>query len=155
MVFSCGINNIREASNINVTKTFNEFKDTIDNICKLKKNINIFISPILPTRSAMYNARAIHFNKLIRSQIIDNNYYQCTMLDVSSFCDRNTDLLNQYYSRGDLVHLNHSGTRKFANVIKESIYLKYNSGKRGRINSRKPYSAALQEGLGAGTPSTS
>ena len=165
VVISCGVNNIREGTgrhrqntaDIDVDRTFNEFKQKVDLICKLKKNIIIFICPILPTRSTIYNARAIRFNNLIHSQIIDQNYYKCTVIDVLVFCDSsyNTDLLDHSYSRGDLVHLNGTGIRKFANIIKDSIYRKYNSGKGNRINSRKPYSVALTESLGVRTPTAS
>ena len=137
---------------------YGKFKDKITAISKLKKNINIFICPILPARSSVYNARAIKFNKLIYSQIIDQNYFRCSIIDVTSLCDSTyrTDLLDTYYSRGDSVHLNHRGTRKLAMIIKDSIYVRYNSGKGSRIDSKKPYNVALQDGLrGSGTPAVS
>ncbi len=116
-------------------------------ICQLKRNINVFICPILPTRSSVFNARAIRFNKSIYSQIIDQNY-RCNILNVISFCEstHRSNLLDPAYSRGDMVHLNHRGTRKLATIIKDAVFLKYNSGKGGRVNSRKPYSAALEDG---------
>ncbi len=155
VVIVCGINDLREGSvgrhsstNIDFDKTFSELKDKIDTIVCLKKNINVFISPILPTRSSVLNSRAVTFNNLIYSKIIDQNYYRCNMLNVSSLCDATyrTNLLDPAYSRGDMVHLNHRGTRRLATIIKDAIFLKYNSGKGGRVNSRKPYSAALQDG---------
>ena len=161
----CGINNIREGTgrhrqntaDIDVDQTFKTFKGKIDLMCKLKKNINVFISPILPTKSTLYNVRAVKFNNLICREIMEQNYYKCTLLDVSSFCDSTcaTDLLDHSLSRGDLVHLNHNGTRKLATIIKDSIYRKYNSGKGSRTNSRKPYSVALQEGQGLAPPASS
>ena len=163
VVIVCGINDLREGQykrtcDINVSKTFDVLKDKITTISRLKKNINIFISPILPSRSSIYQARAVKFNKLIYSEIIDQNYYKCSILNVTSLCDSTyrTDLLDTSYSRGDQVHLNQSGTRKLAMIIKESIFHKYNSGKGSRIDSRKPYSAALRDGLsGSGTPAPS
>ncbi len=158
VVLLCGINDLRSSASIDVDRTFDVFKDKVSSICQLKKNINVFISPILPTRSHVYNTRAIKFNRLIYSQIIDQNYYRCSILNMSSLCDLtyDTDLLDLSYSRGDAVHLSHRGTRKLATIIKEAIFLKYNSGRGGRIDSRKPYSAALQDGPpGPGTPGTS
>ena len=166
VVIQCGINDIsegsgqyhRKTSDIDVDQIFSEFKGKVSTICKLKKNINVFITPILPTRSVTYNARAVRFNRLIYSQIIDQNYYRCSMLNVSGLCDSSyrTDLLDASYSRGDAVHLNHRGTRYLANVMKDSIFRVYNSGRRNRINSRKPYNVALQSGPpGPGTPNTS
>ncbi len=156
VVIQCGVNDIRDShvgghktsTNINVDNTFKELKGKIDLICQLKKNINVFICPILPTRSSVLNARAVRFNNLIYSQIIDQNYYRCNMINVSSLCDATyrTNLLDPAYSRGDMVHLNRRGTGRLASIIKDVIFLKYNSGKGGRINSRKPYSAALHDG---------
>ncbi len=155
VVVVCGVNDLREGSvgrhsstNIDVDRSFNELKDKIDTICRLKKNINVLISPILPTRSSVLNARAVRFNHLIFSQIIDQNYYRCSILNVTSLCDSTyrTNLLDTVYSRGDMVHLNHRGTRRLATIIKDAIFLRYNSGKGGRVDSRKPYSAALQDG---------
>jgi hypothetical protein len=163
VVIVCGINDLREGQylktcDIDVNKTFSVFKDKISEICRIKKNINVFICPILPSKSYIYHARAVKFNKLIYSDIICQGYYRCSILDVSSFCDSSyrSDLLDSSYSRGDLVHLNTRGTRKLATVIKDSIFRKYNSGKGSRIDSVKPYSAALQDGPpGSGTPNPS
>ena len=84
-------------------------------------------------------------------------YFKCTLLDMSGFCDSTyaTDLLDHSLSRGDLVHLNHRGTRKLAIIIKDNIYLKYNSGRGSHINSKKPYSVALREGRGLVPPDSS
>ena len=163
VVILCGINDLREGrytktGDIDVNKTFSIFKDKISEICRIKKNINVFICPILPSKSYIYHARAVKFNKLIYSEIIDQGYYRCSILNVSSFCDSSyrSDLLDSSYSRGDLVHLNARGTRKLATLIKDSIFRKYNSGKGSRIDSVKPYSAALQDGPpGSGTPNPS
>ncbi len=158
VVLICGINDLRTGTNIDVGKTFHAFKAKVDEICQLKRNINVLISPILPCRSTTFNARAVTFNRLIYSKIIDGNYYRCSVLDVSSMCDftYRTNLLDPSYSRGDAVHLNHRGTRKLATIVKDSVYRIYNSGKGSRIDSKKPYSAALQGGPpGAGTPATS
>ena len=166
IVISCGINDLREGngqyrrmtSDIDINQTFNVLKEKVKTICELKKQSNVFISPILPTRSELYNARVVRFNRLICSQIIDQNYYRCKILNVTSLCDSTyrTNLLDPAYSRGDMVHLNHRGTRRLASIIKDAIFLTYNSGKGGRINSRKPYSVALQSGPpGPGTPNTS
>ena len=142
VVILCGINDLREGQyirtcDIDVNKTFSVFKEKITEISRIKKNINIFISPILPSRSAIYHARAVRFNSLIFSEIIDKGYYRCSILNVSSMCDSSyrTDLLDTSYSRGDVVHLNDRGTRKLAMLIKDCIFRKYNSSKGSRIDS--------------------
>ena len=152
VVIQCGINDLRKGNNQRVAAAstiFNVLKEKVTTILKLKENINIFISPILPTRLVHYNQRVVTFNRLIRSQIIDQ-HYRCSLLDVSSFCDATyrTDLLDSSFCRseGDPVHLNSLGTRKLAGIIRKAIFLKYNSRKGGRISSTRPYASAVSDG---------
>ena len=163
VVIQCGINDLRQGINQTasaVNNKFNILKDKITTMLQLKDKINIFICPILPTRSVYYNQRVVTFNRLIRSQIVNQNY-RCSLLDVSSFCDATykTDLLDPSFcrSQGDPVHLNSLGTRKLAGIIKTAIFLKYNSGKGSRISSTRPYASAVRDGRQwprlAGTPS--
>ena len=150
VVIQCGINDLRPGNAnfdraVDVNGLCNELQEKVNTISKLKGNINIFISPVLPCRVDKYNRRAIALNKLIRSNITDSNY-RCTLLDVSTFCDRSyrTDSLDVSYSRGDAVHLNNRGTIKLATIIKNNIFLKYNSGKGSRINSNLSYADATR-----------
>ena len=86
-------------------------------------------------------------NRLIRDSIVKQDY-RCTFLNASVMCDSTyrTDLLDVSYSKGDLVHLNQRGTGRLAAVFKEAVYLKYNSGKGGRVNSSRSYASAAQGG---------
>ena len=54
-----------------------------------------------------------------------------------------SDLLEYKYSKGDRLHLNFKGRVFLAMLIKKTIFLKYNSGKNGRISSNRPYSDTL------------
>ena len=116
-------------------------------ISRLKSNINIFICPILPSRSELYLKRATMLNRLIRDSIVKQDY-RCTFLDVDVMCDSTyrTDLLDVSFSKGDLVHLNRRGTGRLASVFKDAVFRKYNSGKGGRVNSSRSYASAAQGG---------
>ena len=152
VIIQCGINDLRPRPGqadrgVNINAVFNTLKNKVNAISKLKSNINIFICPVLPSRSELYLKRAIMLNNLIRDSIVKQDY-RCTFLNVSVMCDSTyrTDLLDVSYSKGDLVHLNRRGTGRLAAVFKEAVYLKYNSGKGGRVNSSQSYASAAQGG---------
>ena len=144
VVVQCGINdlvNCQLSGPNDVKKIFKQYKAKIDHILALKQNINIFICPLLPTRS-IFLVKAVNlFNSLLWSEIIEKNY-RCTLLAITGLSD-DSGLLEYKYSKGDRLHLNFKGRVFLAMLIKKTIFLKYNSGKNGRISSNRPYSDTL------------
>ena len=87
VVIQCGINNITSSKTpINepsdVRAIFDIFKNKVDQIMSVTEKINVYIVPILPTRSVTYNRAVRVFNSLIKSNIIDF-YYRCMCINVS------------------------------------------------------------------------
>ena len=141
MVVQCGINdlvNCHLSGPNDVQNVFAQYKAKIDQIITLNQNINIFICPLLPTRSIFLLKAVKLFNALLRSEIIEKNY-RCTLLDITEFSD-DAGLLIYKYAKGDRLHLNFKGRVSLAMIIKKTIFLKYNSGKNGRISSSRPVS---------------
>ena len=147
VVIQCGINHFTKGNIYgpqDVKAVFEQFKTKIDIILRAKRNINIFIVPLLPTRSVFYNKCVNVFNNLIKAKITDVNY-KCTILDVELLYDDGGLLCRDYMKfEHDNIHLNKSAVRKIAFIIKQSIYLKYNSGKKRCINSNRSYSDAVR-----------
>ena len=75
VVIQCGINNITSSKTpINgprdVHTIFDIFKNKVDQIMFVTNKVNVYIVPILPTRSVTYNRAVRVFNSLIKSNII-------------------------------------------------------------------------------------
>ena len=135
VIIQCGINNITSSRTpINgprdVRTIFDIFKNNIDQIMSVTNKVNVYIVPILPTRSVTYN-RAVHvFNSLIKSDIIDF-YYCCMCINISELEFSDGSLRPEFlYADWDNIHTNIKAIRKVAHGIRSSIYLKYNSGRK-------------------------
>ena len=138
VVIQCGINNIvkRKINGPNdVKEEFTKLKLKVNEILKLKSNINVFICPLLPPNSE-YLIRSInYFNKLICSEICDMNY-KCSMLNIRCLGDESgVGLINPIFSRGDSIHVNRHGSSKLAKIIKNTIFDRYNLRKKESYSS--------------------
>ena len=94
VVIQCGINNITSSkSTINgprdVKVIFDKFKNKVAQVMSACLAINVYIVPILPTRSVTYNRAVRVFNGMIQSQIIDT-YYHCMSINVEELAFSDT-----------------------------------------------------------------
>ena len=145
IVIHCGLNDIRHPeikTEKQIRSKYVEFKTKIVNILHFNKRASIFIVPILPSKLANVNRKALFFNHLIRSDLADQNRAVSVVLGVADFVDNFGSLSKQYSLReGDNLHLNMGGTRLLAKIIKTSIF----SRKRERQQSRL-YAGVLKGG---------
>ena len=91
--------------------------------------INVFIVPILPTRSVTYNRAVRVFNNMIQLHIIDT-FYRCMCINIEELPFSDGSLRPEFmHADWDNIHLNIKGIRKNAYNIRSTIFLKYNSGR--------------------------
>lgn len=147
----CGINDLkdRDVSRVKVELLYARFKSKIEQIRSLNNKCNLYIYPILPTRSAILNERALHFNYLIFNDMLHSS--SCGIVEVcgmNDLLDRNTQRLSSRLSfDGDDIHLNNLGVKILARSLKRAIYVLKTARQGGRVYSAKSYAAAASEGV--------
>ena len=150
IVILCGINDIKSKyirNSNDIKELYIRLKCKIEQIHLLNKKANIFVCPILPTKSFDLNKRALDFNKHILRDLRQSCPGVSVVLGFDEFLDKDGYLAEKSSSTGDHLHLNVVGARHLANLIKASISLK--SGGSGRIK-KKLYASAVSEGTGGG-----
>ena len=145
----CGINSIK-AKDIGpreVEQWYSEYKHKVEQIRSLNKRCNIYIYPILPTRSDALNKKALHFNELIFNDLYRSQ--SCCVVPVhgmDSLLDRRTQRLSGRLSfDGDNLHINHAGVRILAQSIKRVMYVTKLARQSNIVHTAKPFSAAVME----------
>ena len=113
----------------------------------LNKKANIFVCPILPTKSSELNRKALDFNKFVLRDLSQSCPGVSVVLGFDEFLDQDGYLAKDLSFTGDHLHLNMAGAGHLATLIKSSISLR--NGGSGRIK-KKRYSAAVSEGTGRG-----
>ncbi len=146
VVVSVGINDLKQSSvryQQDIDQIYYEYKCKIKQIRQINAKSNIFVVPVLPTKNHDFNKRAIYFNSLIFSDLERSRLGVIHVLGLESLLDDN-GLLSRRFSkefdsngRRDVLHLNENGVRRFAGMIKRSIFLKLNRG----VDKRKGISA--------------
>ena len=145
IVIQCGLNDIRHPeikTEKQIRSIFVDFKTKVDNIIHFNKRASIFIVPILPTKLANVNRKALFFNHLIRSDLVNQNRAVSVIPGIADFVDNFGSLSKRYSLReGDNLHLNAEGTRLLAKLVKTAIF----SRKKER-QQRRLYTGALKGG---------
>ncbi len=123
----CGINDVkhyRVNSPDKVAQCFEKLKSKIDEISILCPKSRLFISPILPTKNSVWNARAADFNRLLFKYKATSGKF--SNLSFGGFVDNSTGLLREdmgrYNSPGDVLHLGSHGIRTLVALIREQVY---------------------------------
>ena len=144
VVLLCGINDIRQpevGSDNDVAGCYNKLKLKINQIKHLSPQTAVFVCRLLPTKDPQLNLKVDIFNRLIFFDLIPT----CKgVVEVEGFlrfaCNHvlADDLSKQYDRNGrpDMLHLNRSGARVLAGLIKYSVFFRLNGGvdKRRRTN---------------------
>ena len=146
----CGINDLKHhsvKSEHDVKCIFNNFKSKLLLVRKFNPTANLFISPILPTKNQDFNKRANIFNQLITSELPQSNLNVTCIHSFDRFLDHDgflsRELSRQYDRFGyvDMLHLNDTGSRLLAGLVKSGIFNKLNGGvmrrkRDSRVNER-------------------
>ena len=122
IIVHCGINNIKNDGG-NVKYWAHELNKKLKTISELCPYAKIVASPILPTRSALLNERAIEFNRFLCGYCETNS--RIGTLDFNSFLDKD-GLLDQQFIRykkpDDPIHLGSNGIFKLSRTIAHKIF---------------------------------
>ena len=165
VVIHCGINDLKHhsvKSEHDVKCIFNNFKSKLLLVRKFNPTANLFISPILPTKNQDFNKRANIFNQLITSELPQSNLNVTCIHGFDRFLDHNgflsRELSRQYDRFGyvDMLHLNDTGSRLLAGLVKSVIFNKLNGGamrrkRDSRVNGRS-FAAVLSAESGGSLP---
>ena len=146
VVLMVGINNIKKpdvkCAN-DVADCYANFRTKVEQIRQLNPKCNILICRLLPTKAPHLNSKVITFNRLIYNDLLR----VCSSVQVVDgfivFADNN-ELLAGHLSKAvdkhgnpDLLHLNRSGVRILAGLIKRCIFSRLHGGRdRRRQTSR-------------------
>ena len=159
VIIMCGINNIRDPKINNsheLEKIYDVYQSKIAEIRKLNPKCKIFVCPILPTKNYDLNKGALYFNKLIFEDLTKRDLDVECIWGFDSFLDSDgsgllaSNLSKRFdrHNQPDMLHLNLSGTRCLAGLIKQSVFSRFNGGhNRRRVGANRvngqSYSAAV------------
>ena len=159
VVLLCGINDIRRPDvkcESDIKNYYQKLKLKVRQIQKLSPSTTIFICRLLPTKDHNLNRKVDIFNRLIYFDLVPTcegvqyvegfeKFAQDHVLawELSKPFDR--------HGRPDMLHLNRSGARVLAGLLKHSIFLRLNGGidrrrHTGRVNGR------LYSNVASGSP---
>ena len=151
IVLLCGVNNLKLGSvqkQRDIDIIYKKYLLKVETIQRFNPRANIFICPLLPTKSRELNEKVVFFNRLIF-----NNMVQCifgiTIIEgISNFLGANRTLSAEYAmpQLWDTLHINNKGVKQLAMCIKTSIFhRKRRRGSSGQQNNRD-YANAVKLG---------
>ena len=124
VVIMCGTNNLKK-SNVNVLETYKTYKGKFEEIRKLNPKCNLFVCPVLPSRSRDINAKIVKFNKLLFSNLVQSNLKVNIVHGFGAFVDKIgilKDVLHDKRSTEDVLHINETGYKILVKCIKTAIF---------------------------------
>ena len=137
VVIMCGINDIRK-SNVKTQRELHDIYDFLVNkinlIQKSNPKANIFVCPVLPTKSELYNKKALYFINLIRTGLLNSNFGITFVDGFDSFLDSNGFLCQNLskefdrHQRRDYLHLNWRGVAQLGRLIRNTVLLRAHGG---------------------------
>jgi alkylated DNA repair dioxygenase AlkB len=155
VVVLCGINDVKQPE-INCQRDIENLSCALINKIKQIKQLNakcmIFLCPLLPTKNVDLNKRVNEFNRILfRSLTSVSSYVQCVQ-GFQGFAEHDGMLVQQLsrthdrHDRPDTLHLNETGARVLAGLIKQAIFLRLHKGvdrRKGPVNrvNGRPFSS--------------
>ena len=163
VVVLCGINDIRSPS-VNhphdVHSLYNQLKCKVKDIKSLNPKCNLFVCPLLPTKSSELNKKVNCFNERIFNDLTKLNLGVQCVSGFDRFADHTGVLVSELsrtfdrFNNRDMLHLNETGARVLAGLLKRSIFLRLNGGVDRRTGASRlngvPYSHMARNHLHRG-----
>jgi lysophospholipase L1-like esterase len=137
VVLLCGINDIRQpeiSSESEVIGVYQKLKMKIKQIKSLSPQTFVYICRLLPTKDNVLNQKVVTFNRAIYSDMLKTCKGVTCVDGFVKFADRNHCLAPELSKsldrsgRPDMLHLNSSGVRILASLIKQSLFYRINGG---------------------------
>ena len=128
-VILCGINDIKHSevtSESDVIGFYQKLKMKVQQIKSLSPQTHIYICRLLPTKDNVLNQKVITFNRAIYSDMLKTCKGVACVDGFVKFADRNHCLAPELSKsldrsgRPDMLHLNRSGVRVLASLIKQN-----------------------------------
>ena len=131
-----GINNVRQPdvkSEHDIINCYQMLKSKVKQIQELSPSSNIFVCRLLPTKDLNLNQKVNYFNKLIYTDLVPTCKGVQWVDGFEKFAHNHVlawELSKPADRKGypDLLHLNRSGARVLAGLLKHSIFLRLNGG---------------------------
>ncbi|KAL5252855.1 hypothetical protein ACHWQZ_G015579 [Mnemiopsis leidyi] len=141
--------NIIQKREQDVGDIYQRYRLKIKQIRSVNRRANIFVVPVLPTGSHEFNQRAIDFNRMLfddmsRSGLgvgVEHVSGLDSLLDSNGLLSGRFSRRFDKNGRRDVLHLNHTGTRYFARLIKSCIFSRLNRSAERRKSRRSSGSA--------------
>ena len=130
IVVLCGVNSIKRfnVTEAEVEQVYYEFKDNLFQIRKFNPKANIFVCPLLPTKSYSINRKVAMFNSLIVKDLLESDLGVTWISGANDFVGITGYLSEKLSFVGDQLHLNYPGATILASMIKRAIYYRKGSG---------------------------
>ena len=136
VILLCGINNVRQPgvkSEHDIIDCYQKLKSKVKQIQELSPSSNIFVCRLLPTKDLHLNQKVNYFNKLIYTDLVPTCKGVQWVDGFEKFAHDHVlawELSKPADRKGypDLLHLNRSGARVLAGLLKHSIFLRLNGG---------------------------
>jgi len=137
VVVMCGINDVRkpEVEGVKAVEgIYCELKNKICQIKSLNENASIYICPLLPTKLPVVNKKAMHYNKLIMTDLLSSSLGVTFVNGFDSFLDHSGLLAQELskkfdrHNKPDKLHLNWRGAAMLAGMIKSTVFCRINGG---------------------------
>ena len=137
VVLHCGINDVRQPdvkSENDIADCYNKLKLKIKQIKKLSPSTRtVFVCQLLPTRDLQLNFKVDSFNRLIHFDLLPKCKDVVRVKGFMKFACNQVladELSKQFDKNGrpDTLHLNKSGARVLAGLIKQTVFTRLNGG---------------------------
>ena len=141
VIVHVGINSLNEYSKGRLVTDFapndvdshvNHLINKLEEIRCLSPRARIIVSPILPTKLAELNERAVNFNRQLINYV-KGSKGDVKLLNFNSFVCGRTGLLDQQFSSymrpRNPLHLGSEGIRKLGTMFRDSIFRRYVDGR--------------------------
>ena len=120
----------------NVMNTYQKYKGKLEKIRELNPRCNIFVCPVLPSRSQKINEKIFQFNGLLFDDLVKSSININLVRGLGEFLDRGNLLKNTLHDQRtneDVLHINDHGYRILVKCIKHTIFSsKSNASSSGR-----------------------
>ena len=143
VVTMVGTNDLK-LPNCDVMGTYKKYKGKLEQIRELNPRCNIYVCPVLPSRSHKINERIFEFNRLLFNDLVISNLKISLVRGLGDFLDRGNILrsaLHDQRTNEDVLHINDQGYRILVKCIKHAIFSsKSTKGSTGRTyaNASRP-----------------
>ena len=145
IVIMVGTNNLKlNISDTEVKDLYRTLKTKITLIRKYNKRGQIYVCPVLPTKTHSINRRINMFNSFILDDLIQSDLNVNYVIGFIDFLDKSSNLLAPRLSKDDNLHLNGRGISILVRLIKGCIFR--SRARNSMIKNPRKYSNVVRGG---------